>query len=174
MSRNTHHPGNRIEDVAQNTLEGDTQHRGEQGVQRRDQRNEADQHGGNDNRHFETGQNVLAQHFEEALAFVQVGHLDVLFAGVNAVWVDQRQHDKGAEHVQNQRSDNIFWLQHGHIRAHDRHGNGRHCGCRHGVHAVTRHFAENIFIRDEVLRLTEDQGTDGVERLQLAHAVDFG
>ena len=157
MSRNTHHPCNRVEDVAQNALEGDTQHRGEQGIQCRNQRNEADQHGGNDNRDFETGQDVFTQHFEEALAFVQVRHLDVLYAGVNAVRVDQRQNDKGAEHVQYQRSHHVFWFQHGHIRAHDRHGNGRHCGCRHGVHAVTGHLAEDIFIRNEVLRLTEDQ-----------------
>ncbi|MNP38004.1 hypothetical protein D3C76_1314860 [compost metagenome] len=174
MSRNTHHPGNWVEDVAQDALEGDTQHRSEQCVQRSDQGDEADQHRSNDDRHFEACQNVFTQHFEEALAFVQVRHLNVFFAGVNTVRVDQRQNDKGAEHVQNQRGDHVFWFQHCHVCAHDRHGNSRHCGSRHGVHAVTGHFAEDIFIRDKVLRLTQNQGADCVERFQFTHAVHFG
>lgn len=105
---------------------------------------------------------------------MQVRHLDIFFAGINAVRVDQRQHDKGAEHVQYQRRNNVLRLQHGHVRADDRHGNGRHRRCSHGVHTVARHFAENIFIGDKVLGLTQDQRADGVEGFQLAHTVHFG
>ncbi len=75
--------------------------------------------------------------------------LQILFA-VDAVRVDQRQHDKGAEHVKHQRGDHILRLQHGHIGANDRHGNGRHRGCGHSVHAALRHFAEDILIGDKV------------------------
>ncbi|EHC47611.1 hypothetical protein LTSEGIV_3424 [Salmonella enterica subsp. enterica serovar Give str. S5-487] len=177
--RYAHYPCDRVEDVTQNALEGDavtepTGNRCEQRVQRRDQRDEADQHRRDDNRHFKTCQNVLAQHFEETLAFMQVRHLNIFFAGINGIGVDQRQYDKGAEHVQNQRCDHIFRVQHGHIRAHNRHGNGRHRRCSHGVHAVTGHFAEDIFISDKVLRLAEDQRADGVKRFQFAHTVYFG
>ena len=72
MSGHAHHPGNRVEDVAQNTLEGDTEYGRKQGVQRSDQRDKANQHRGNDNCNLETRQNVFTQHFEEALSLVQV------------------------------------------------------------------------------------------------------
>ncbi|GCY75728.1 hypothetical protein HmCmsJML096_01877 [Escherichia coli] len=177
--RNTHHPCNRIEDVAQDALEGDAvakpaSHGGKQCVQRGDQGDKADQHRGNDNGNLETCQNVFTQHFEEALTFVQVGHLNIFFTGINTVRVDQRQHDKGAEHVQYQRRNDVFRLQHGHVCTNDGHRHGGHRRCCHGVHTIAGDFAEDIFIGNKVFRLTQNQGADGVKGFQFAHAVDFG
>ncbi len=80
---------------------------------------------------------------------MQIVQLQVFFI-FNAVRVNQRQHDKGTEHVQHQRGHDIFWLQHGHVGANDGHGDGRHRRGRHGVHTTLRHFAEDIFIGDKV------------------------
>ncbi len=96
-----------------------------------------------------------------------------LFFFIGVVRVDQRQHDKGAEHVQYQCRHHEFGVQHGHVGADDRHGHRRHRGCRHGVHALFRHLAQDILVGDEVFGLAQDQRADGVERLQLAHAVHF-
>ena len=81
---------------------------------------------------------------------MQVGHLQVFFAFFDAIRVNQRQDNKGTEHVEHQRSYDIFRLQHRHVGADDRHGDGRHRGRSHGVHPVARHFAQNIFIGDKV------------------------
>lgn len=160
--RNAHDPGERIEEVAEDFLEAQAEDGAEHTVERGDQGDEADQHRGNDNRYFEAGQDIFTQHFEEALAFVQVAEVQLFFF-IGVVRVDQRQHDKGAEHVQYQRRHHELGVQHGHVGADDGHGHRRHRGRRHGVHALFRHLAQDILVGDEVFGLAEDQRTDGVE-----------
>ncbi|MNT41983.1 hypothetical protein D3C72_1783770 [compost metagenome] len=88
MLRNTHNPGKWIEEVAQDFLEAQAEDGAEQAVERGDQGNKADQHRSNDNRDFETCQDIFAQHFEEALAFVQVAQMQLFFF-TGVIRVDQ-------------------------------------------------------------------------------------
>ncbi|SPZ65168.1 Uncharacterised protein [Serratia quinivorans] len=88
MLRNTHNPGEWIEEVAQNFLEAQAEDGAEQAVERGDQGDKADQHRSNDNSYFKTSQNVFTQHFEEALAFVQIAQVQFFFF-TGVIRVDQ-------------------------------------------------------------------------------------
>ncbi len=179
-TRDTQDPGDRIEDVTHDVLEVDAKRHLEQIVDQRDQGDETDQHGSHDNGDGETGHDVLAQHLEEVLflrsmVLVTLGQrLGVGHGIVRLVGVDQRQHDEGTEHVEHQRGDHVARLDQLHVGTDDGHGDGGHgCGGQ-GVHLLLVQVRQDVLERDEVLGLTDDHGADGVERLQLAHAVDLG
>lgn len=171
--RDADQPGQRIEHVAEDLLEADAEHRREQRIDGGDQRDKADQHRRDDHRNLEAGQNVLAQHFEEALIFMQFVQLQLRLV-FNLIRVDDRQDDEGAEHIKDQRRHHVLRVDHRHVGADDGERNRRHGGRGHGVHAARRDIADDAFIGDKVLRLPQHQRADGVERFQLAHAVDLG
>ena len=117
--RDADKPGQRIKDVAEDLLEAETKQGSEQRVNGADQGDKADQHRQNNHRHFKAGQNIFPEHFKETLRFVQLLQLYFLLAA-RPRRVNHRQHDKGTEHIQDQRRDDIFGIQHGHIGADNR------------------------------------------------------
>ncbi|MNH12459.1 hypothetical protein D3C79_720010 [compost metagenome] len=175
----TQDPGDRIEDVAHDVLEVDAKRQLEQVVDQGDQGDEPHQHGRHYHGHGETGHDVLPQHLEEVLflrsvVLVTLGQrLGVGHCIVRLVRVDQGQHDKGAEHVEHQRGHHVTGLDQLHVGTDDGHGDGGHGRRRQGVHLLLVQVRQGVLERDEVLGLADDHGADGVERLQLAHAVDL-
>ena len=87
--------------------------------------------------------------------------------------VDDREDNKGAEHVENQRRDDIFGVEHGHIRPDNRQGDRRHGRGRHGEQTTRGEIAQHAFVGNEVFRLAEDQRAHRVKGFQLAHTVQF-
>ncbi|MNY08422.1 hypothetical protein D3C86_1412770 [compost metagenome] len=171
--RNTHQPRQGIKHIAEDLLEAHAKYAGEQGVDRANKGNKANQHRQNNHRDFKTGQNILAQHFKETLRFVQLFQFDFRF-GFRACRVDDRQNNKGAEHIEDQRRDHIFRIQHAHIRADNGQRNGRHrCG-RHSEQASRGEIAQHAFVSNKVFRLAQNQRTDGVKGFQLPHTIHFG
>ena len=93
---------------------------------------------------------------------------------VQLIRVDDRQYDKGAEHIEDQRGYHVLRIDHRHVGTDDGHGYRRHGGGCHGVHATRRDIADDALVGDKVFRLAEYQRADGVERFQFAHAVNLG
>ena len=92
------------------------------------------------------------------------------FTGINTVRIDQRQHDKGAEHVQYQRSNDVFRFQQWSLYAPTMDIDTVDIAVAAMVYIrFTGDFAEDIFIGNKVFRLTQNQGADGVKGFQFAH-----
>ncbi len=161
-------------------LEVDAKRHLEQVVDEGDQGDEAHQHGPDDDRHGETSHDVLPQHLEEVLllrgvVLVPLGQrLGVGHRVVRLVGVDEGQHHEGTEHVEHQGGHHVTRLDQLHVGADDGHGDGGHGGRRQGVHLLLVEVRQYLLERDEVFRLADNHGADGVEGFQLAHAVDFG
>ena len=83
--------------------------------------------------------------------------------------IDDGENNEGAEHVQDQRRNDKFGVEHGHISADNRQGNGRHGGRSHGEQTARGEIPQHAFVGNEVFRLAEDQRAHRVKRFQLAH-----
>ena len=81
---------------------------------------------------------------------MQFFKLDLLLAA-RTRRVNDRQHNKGAEHIQDQRGNDVFRVEHTHISADDGERHRRHRGGRHGEQAAGREIAEHAFIGNKVL-----------------------